>query len=346
MTEEEKPLTREDVLKLIEEHGGPEGLDLSGRNLRGIDLSSHRDEPPLDLHGIILEEANLWDAHLEGAYLVGAHLEGATLWDAHLERANLGGVHLEGAFLQAAHLEGADLSAAHLEGANFFDAHLEGAFLWEGHLERVILREAHLEGANFFDAHLEGADLIGAHLEGAGLWAATFSPGTMFEDTDWGAKYILGEEVGKDFEPATYVYRTLKQWHTNAGMYDIAGKFFYREMEAKRKARSWREEPHLKLWSWAMRLLCGYGEKPLWLVGWGFVVIFGLAGFYTGLGSFASKSFLNCLYYSAASFTALGYGSWAPQPSGWAKGMGAAEAVIGVFIMALFLVTFVRKMVR
>ena len=39
MTEEEKPLTREDMLRLIEEHGGPEGLDLSGRNLRGIDLS-------------------------------------------------------------------------------------------------------------------------------------------------------------------------------------------------------------------------------------------------------------------------------------------------------------------
>lgn len=49
---------------------------------------------------------------------------------------------------------------------------------------------------------------------------------------------------------------------------------------------------------------------------------------------------------SAASFTALGYGSWASQPSVWAKGIGAAEAVIGVFMMALFLVTFTRKMVR
>ena len=30
--------TREEILKLIEENGGPEGLDLSGKDLSGIDL--------------------------------------------------------------------------------------------------------------------------------------------------------------------------------------------------------------------------------------------------------------------------------------------------------------------
>jgi hypothetical protein len=32
--------TREEILKLIEENGGPEGLDLSGKDLSGIDLGS------------------------------------------------------------------------------------------------------------------------------------------------------------------------------------------------------------------------------------------------------------------------------------------------------------------
>jgi len=30
--------TREEILKLIEENGGPEGLDLSGKDLSGIGL--------------------------------------------------------------------------------------------------------------------------------------------------------------------------------------------------------------------------------------------------------------------------------------------------------------------
>jgi hypothetical protein len=321
--QEEKPLTREDVLRLIEEHGGKtKGLDLSNKEFEGgIDLRG------IDLFGIILERATLERAHLERATLAGVNLEGATLFGAHLERANL--------------------LFAHLEGANLLQAHLEGAYL--------------------LGAHLEGADLSYAHLEGARLMWVKFSPDTMFEDTDWGSKYILGEEVDKYFGQATDVYRKLKQWHTNAGMYDVAGDFFFREMEARRKATGkdirqafndahalrkalvpFKEIRPVRYWLWhaLLYLLCGYGERPTRILIWAIGLIFVLAAFYTWLGSFSSGSFWDCLYYSAVSFTALGYGSWAPQPTGWAKGMGAAEAVIGVFMMALFLVTFVRKMVR
>jgi len=43
----------------------------------------------------------------------------------------------------------------------------------------------------------------------------------------------------------------------------------------------------------------------------------------------------------------LGYGSWVyPEPESWAKGLGAAEAALGVSMIALFLVTFTRKMTR
>ena len=76
------------------------------------------------------------------------------------------------------------------------------------------------------------------------------------------------------------------------------------------------------------------------------IIIIGLALVYFIWGSFSSSSFLDTLYYSVVSFVALGYGSWAPLPEGWAKYMGAVEAVLGVFMMALFLVTFTRKMTR
>jgi len=41
--EESKPLTREDVIRLIEENGGTVGLDLTGASMRGIDLHGDAD---------------------------------------------------------------------------------------------------------------------------------------------------------------------------------------------------------------------------------------------------------------------------------------------------------------
>jgi hypothetical protein len=307
----EKPYTRRDVLRRIKANGGTaEGLDLSGKVFeREIDLHG------LNLEGIILKGADLEFTHLEGARLVVAHLEGADLSNTHLEGAVLGGTHLEEA----------DLGGTRLEGA--------------------YLAGAHLEGAGLMVSNLEGADLSGAHLEGAYLWNAEFDDDTKLEDVDWG-NYILGEEKYGAPVDVVATYRRLKRWYTNAGMYDIAGKFFYREMEARRKALSWKKKPLYKLWHSALRLLCGYGEQWWRVVGWAATVVVGLAVIYYLWGSFSSSSFWDTLYYSAASFTALGYGSWAPQPTGWAKGMGAAEAFIGVFSMALFLVTFTRKMTR
>lgn len=282
----------------------------SGNRAKGLDLSGKQFEEDIDLHGL-----DLRGIVLEGAQLQGAHLEGAVLWRA----------HLEGAFLREAHLEGARLR----------DAHLEGAELWSACLKRAQLRDAHLQGAN----------LVRANFEGAWLGGVKLSPDTKLRDVRWG-NYIMQEEIDELFGMAVDSYRLLKQWHTNAGMYDVAGKFFYREMEARRKSRHWKTEPHLKLWDWILRLLCGYGEEWLRVIIWAAAVVFGLALIYFAIGTLTPNTFLNSLYYSAVSFTALGYGTWAPQPTGWVKGLGAVEAFVGVFMMALFLVTFTRKMTR
>jgi len=362
----ESPFTREDVLRLIEKNGGKaEGLNLSGKIFQvGIDLGT------LDLRGIILRVATLVSARLERAYLENARLERAILEDAHLEGAYLSGARLEGATLFNAHLEGAYLPGVHLEGAILLGARLERADLGDAHLEGAFLPGAHLEGAKLGGARLERADLGGAHLEGAYLSGAEFSPYTRLEDVDWG-NYVLGEEKAGDLYPAAHTYRRLKQWHTNVGMYDRAGDFFFREMEARRKNYWWgssQRKPFRDLfhpfkpkdflralfprkpfpWAWSTLLssLCGYGEKWQRVVIWAAVIIFGLAAAYYLWGSFSSSSFRDTLYYSIVSFVSLGYGRWTPQPSGWAKGAGAAEAFIGFFIMALFLITFTRKMTR
>ena len=201
-------------------------------------------------------------------------------------------------------------------------------------------------GADLSSAHLEGADFMRAYLGGVYLENTEIPHNVNLEEVNWGGNYILGEEKEGWFDIAEATYRRLKTWHTAHGFYDIAGKFFYREMEASRKMQSWGKEPFKKLWSWILRILCGYGERPERVAISAAVIVIGLAIAYFLWGSFSSSSFWDTLYYSVASFTALGYGQWAPQPTGWAKGVGAAEAVFGVSMMALFLVTFTRKVSR
>ena len=347
----ENPYTREDVLRMIEENGGKaQGLDLSGKIFEeGIDLSGH------DLRRIILARAKLREAHLEGANLRYAHLEGAVLSRAHLEETDLRRVQAQKVKMSDAQLREANLGHANLEGAtlrraNLVEAHLrrihlERANLIDSQLERADLRNARLDEAHLQRAQLQEANLTRACLEGANLHETEFSPHTKLVRVYWG-NYVIGEERKQQFLWASDIYRGLKTWHTSVGMYNIAAEFYYREMEAKRKAQSWKRKPHLKLWNWFVRLLCGYGEKPERVVISAAVVVLGLALIYFTIGTLTPHTFLDSLYYSAVSFIALGYGQWAPQPAGWVKGLGVFEAFIGVFMMALFLVTFTRKMTR
>jgi uncharacterized protein YjbI with pentapeptide repeats len=133
----EKPLTKEEVLKMIEEHGGPVGLDLSEKNLEGIDLSSDRDGPSLDMHSIILRFANLQEADLQYA-----NLEEADLRSANLHKAYLWGAKLRNAFLWSAQLQDADLQMADLSGADMTFANLEGANLSFCTLSKIRLYNA------------------------------------------------------------------------------------------------------------------------------------------------------------------------------------------------------------
>jgi hypothetical protein len=351
-------LTREDVLRLIEEH--------SQDVLRLLEQGR-----PADLE-LDLRRAKLWRADLQGVDLPGADLQGADLEGADLQGANLPDANLQGANLREANLQGAYLGAANLKGADLREAQLQGTRLDGASLREGYLRWADLQGADLREANLQQADLRKADLRRARLAHASVR-GANLEDASWG-DYILGDESAGNFPGAASLYRALKQWHADAGMYDIAGEFHYREMEARRKLAwklrhtgaivsdfleevhyvevaprrelAWKEgRPQYALSMYLLRFLYGYGERPVRVIGWAAAIILGLALVHWAFGTVAG-GFLEALYYSAVSFTALGYG-WAAEPQGWAgKFLGVGEALMGVFMMALFLVTFTRKMTR
>ncbi len=251
-----------------------------------------------------------------------------------------------------------------LRGINLHGFILKKADLSGANLEGVDLSFAKLEGADLSFANLKGADLAFAHLEGADLFSVELSSETKLADVEW-ENYILDEKEKWRLGPVENGYRRLKQWYTNAGMYDIAGEFFFREMTAQRKQikwwpqpRQWKQigwwlHPRHRLWSLVHSFSSGYGERPLRVVRWGALFLLGPTLMYFLLRGVAPydlsvQAFLNSLYYSAVSFVALGYGPWFDVASvhGWVRGAGAAQAFIGVFTVALFLVTFTRKMRR
>jgi len=180
------------LLELIEENGGPEGLDLHGAWVDGVDARPEALRPHLEtyaqkrgadaappwlseartisLRTAHLESATLTYAHLEKADLMLAQLQGATLAFAHLQSADLPGAQLQKANLSDANLEGADLSFALLEGAALPRACLRRVALPLAHLEKAILASADLQHADLANAHLESADLRFANLESADLW--------------------------------------------------------------------------------------------------------------------------------------------------------------------------------
>jgi uncharacterized protein YjbI with pentapeptide repeats len=149
--------------------------------LQGADLSeAHLEESELlgahleggSLEALHAEGAELFRAHLQGAFLSKASFHNANLAEASLEKADLSDACLQGANLFGAHLEKAYLTGAHLEHVDLHEAHLEKAYLSEAHLEHANLSEAHAEEAYFSEVHLEGADLSGTHLDGTYLNAA------------------------------------------------------------------------------------------------------------------------------------------------------------------------------
>jgi hypothetical protein len=257
------------------------------------------------------------------------------------------GIDLSGLNLEGLILDSARFPVAFKRGANTdadTGAQLQQANLMYAILKGASLRFASLQKANLSRANLRGTNLSGANLEGASLYGFQISSDTQIEDTGWGKDYKIGEENNKLFAQAVAPYRQLKVWYTNAGISDIAAKFYYREMEARRKALKWCSEDFChRLYTESMRALFGYGERWRNILIWmaAFLILFAAAYYFGGkLGP------LDSLYFSAVSFTALGYGRWALKPIGWVKGLGALEAFVGVFMMALLLVTFFRKWTR
>ena len=311
--------TTRQILDMIEANGGPEDLDLSGKDLSGIDLSKEKiaeelekaqermlDEMPvwysrltggIDLFRANLQDAYLALANLQGGYLVGANLQEAKLWGANLQGADLEKSDLQGAYLVSADLQGADLwganlQDANLEFANLQDADLVGANLQGADLASTNLQDAYLAFANLQDAslsysHLEGVDLFSAEsLEGAYFYNA-FLDGTRMRREQLGE--AIGEEIEGRYYEAKEAYLGLKNNFAEIGSYDDALWAYRKERLMERKIL-WAKRSYGRWFvSLAIDLASGYGLDPYRVLGSSGLIVALFAWAYWFVGGLGSR---------------------------------------------------------
>jgi uncharacterized protein YjbI with pentapeptide repeats len=244
--------TREEILKLIEENGGPEGLDLSGKDLSGVNLSREKIVEELErAREKTPYETPVWYSDWRGG---GINLHGANLQGAILNRAKLQGACLWGADLKGAKLQGAVLKEALLGAVILKDAHLEGANLEKAYLGDTELQGADLSFVKLYEAHLRGANLRGAHLESSHLekvdfFAAKSLKGAYFHnvflDNTRMRKEQLDKEIGEErtgkYDLAKEAYLALKNNFAEIGCYrDESWAYIKERQMGKMCSAPWR----------------------------------------------------------------------------------------------------------
>lgn len=272
------------------------------------------------------------------------------------KKMSLSGFYLAGTNLSDVYLMEADMSGADLSRANLSLGHLFGINLSNASLFKANLRDANLKEANLENTNLLGADLTNVNLErvkwGPGKKVSNHREADALsargEDKLAKAKYLEAEEV----------YRNIRKCYEAAGTSDVAGSFFYYEMVMKRKQMpKWSFE---RAWSKLIDILCGYGEIPYRIIGSSIAYILLNALLFDFLGLYHNNElyvfdqtlsvldnltyFGYAIYFSIVTFTTLGYGDFAP--AGWARPFAAIEGFAGAFMIALFILSFVKKMTR
>ena len=110
------------------------GIDLSGANMSGTDLSRYtyfEEEKNHPINGPNLKGANLQGAIMRDAVLAYSDMSNAVLHSADISNANLEGAILTEADLSMAKLEGANLRGAYLAGANLLVPSLMNAKIFK-----------------------------------------------------------------------------------------------------------------------------------------------------------------------------------------------------------------------
>jgi len=256
-------------------------------------------------------------------------------------------------------LDGANLEMTSLSGTTFYKCSLVGTCLAgaggvETRFVECDMRNVLLWEAGLLKADLRGSDLRGAYLEGCHLEAPLLDFRTRFDlqiVPGWAERRIGDLEAAR-------IYRQFADAHRSHRLYGKADDYYVSERRAARELLriELRETTSVKgklhtaskiVLDGLSDVVFGYGVRPARIAIWCVATVlafalliwlFELAKPPSGLGS--------SLYTSVLTFTTFGLGDVSTPHGAAGRTAIALEAVLGVFLTSLFLVTFARKIIR
>jgi len=378
-----KKLSRDDVLKIIEQSGGPDGADFCCRDLSGIDLSSGVIQRLIERSQ--LASLPLWATKDKWEHIC-VNLEGAQFRGACLVRTNFSRGNLRNCDFRQAEMREACLANCEAEMARFSGAKLEDADFHLANLRRTRFGGADLRGAKLTDADLRDAYLLDADLSGARLMGVNLGDRLIQEGRERFSDYLvrwgyqdIEHKLGRRYRDAREIYRSLKAAFLVHGYAEEAGRLHLREG----KANKWTHWPFYARYCYPVefsrlstegfdRLIrrsgfyvkhtisfcgaligevsCGFGERPWLPLVWALVVLFAFAGvFWLTRGVVPREGGImklkDYVVYSFAAFASIDLFNYQPICS-FAKFATVLEALCGVSTVSLFMFALGVKFAR
>ena len=334
--------------------------ELNGANLETDDLSN------CDLSYTNFKGANIKNAKAVNADFSYANLENADMREINAVNADFSHANLHNAILSKATLKDADFSYADLTGADFSDATMEDCIFHGANVKNVELKNAGVRYAREWEY---SKNLIPLKNE---------KNGKEYEkNRNWRKAFIEFCYASKIYNDLSYYFKDRgrggkedeflkKKWKMNKKAGKSLLKFKHTNITEEEKkllldvfslSGNTRKSPKIfKIWIWlkiryysilAWGLFTDF-MKVLLVSG---IVIFIFSLLYWSFDSITSSTstsitFKEALYFSIVTFTTLGYGDYYPKHHAAFQYLAASEAVLGMILMSLFVVTLYRRVVR
>jgi hypothetical protein len=270
-------------------------------------------------------------------------------------------------------LSGADMYGINLQGVHLYRANLSSADLARANLADADLRATNLRGARLWHTDLAGADLREVIMdEAARLRDIVLDEGSKLSDVAWNNAQLtrvdwptrLGDEARikraskrrarvDAYRDAIRAYYGLAKALEAQGLTTAALRYRMRQHQLERAVQLREFKLGQWLFSSALNIISGYGDRPLRALGVYFAVILAFAGIYFGITTPGSPIFFSgsqplqlheAVVFSLSSFHGRGF-----FPSTIGLGdpvaiVAALEAVVGLFIELVLIATFTRRL--